>query len=753
MKSAYLVSRSNTTNKMQRRRILGKRQFGEFATATSAISQKRTRSDQEVPSLDDNGSSSSSSSSSGSSSSGSNGGSSNGAGSPRLLVKEILAKAPRYGTPVSRTKVRKAGPFVIGHELGTSPGVPQTQFLARKENTNEFYVLKILSYDVETEMLNKETQQGKTLLHTEYTLLSLLTDLDGVIHHHGLFCDYALEEKQIKSADGTAQWIYTGRLKRRLILVLDCLQAHEFCQRSTAYVNLQKYVQLHLFSEAEALNVFYEIVKVVEQLHQRNIIHRDLKLNNIVLNRRTNKIVITNFFLAKHLNSEEDNLYDQRGSPAYISPDVLAGKPYKGKPSDVWALGVILYTIVFGKFPFLDTTPSALFKKIRQAEYTIPLESRSCSSQTIQLIRSMLTLNPAERFTATEVRMEVERAIGNLRGPRIEIDQIVPELEEFDNPSAVNSKPEDTKPTYPSHELSKEAFSHILESSLHHRENESFIRPRSLISRSNPLRNNSSTTVRNYAPLGNRVAIVSNNIARNSQHMGRRGAIVEANQNEAFALRTPYNRPEVIQVRLSPMNSALAGGVTPNTNQQSPQLPSQISSQPAQQQSSPVFVHVDAQTLSQMINMHASTGLPVPVQLPNPATPIVTTPTFANPAIQSLYAAMNDMFARGRMPSPSQEDSPEFRGIITNEMANRIVAWLLINFRSHAIIREIFGSTSGNWVNNVLELLRRFGVQLESRGGHIVIKKEQTMDILLFITYLLQVAGMNNNYFLNSHRS
>lgn len=49
-------------------------------------------------------------------------------------------------------------------------------------------VLQILSYDVETEMVNKETQQGKTLLHTEYTLLSLLTDLDGVIHHHGLFC-------------------------------------------------------------------------------------------------------------------------------------------------------------------------------------------------------------------------------------------------------------------------------------------------------------------------------------------------------------------------------------------------------------------------------------------------------------------------------------------------------------------------------------------------------------------------------------
>lgn len=744
---------------MQRRRTLGKRLFGEFGSASGFI-PKRSRSDQEVPALEDNGGSSSSSSGSlgsgGSGSSSSNG----GGGSPRRPNKEILAKVPRYGTPVERTRVRTAGPYVLGHELGTSPGVPQTQYLARKDNTNEFYLLKILSYDVESELVNKETQQGKTLLHTEYSLLSLLTDLDGVIHHHGLFCDYALEEKQIKNADGIAQWIYTGRVKRRLILVLDCVHAHEFCQRSSAYVNLQKYVQHYKFSEIEALTVFYEIVKVVERLHQRNIIHRDLKLNNIVLNRRTNKVVITNFFLAKHLNSEDDNLYDQRGSPAYISPDVLAGKPYKGKPSDVWALGVILFTIVFGKFPFLDTTPSALFKKIRQADYTIPLDSRSCSPQTIQLIRSMLTLNPAERFTASEVRTDVERALANLRGPRIEIDQIVPELEEFDQPGTVpdagQAKPADPKPNYPSHELSREAFSQILESGLHRRENESFLRPRSLANRSGSLRNN-SPTVRHYAPFGNRVAmLVGNNSPRSSSSTGRnRSTTVEANLNEAFAIRTPNTR-EVIQVRLSPINNNTAGQPQ-NANQQSPQLqPQQIASQPSPQASS-VFVHLDSQTLSQVINLQNSNGLPIPVQLPamSTSTPssITTPPAFQNPAIQSLYSAMNDMFARGRIPPPSRDEAQEFQGFVTNEMANRIVAWLLTNFRNHSIIREIFGSSSGNRVNNVLELLRRFGVQLETRGGLIGVRKEQTIDVLLLITYLLQVAGMNNNYFLNSHRS
>ena len=59
---------------------------------------------------------------------------------------------------------------------------------------------------------------------------------------------------------------------------------------------------------------------------QKNIVHRDLKLGNMVLNKETRRVTVTNFCLGKHLVSESDLLRDQRGSPAYISPDVLNGK-------------------------------------------------------------------------------------------------------------------------------------------------------------------------------------------------------------------------------------------------------------------------------------------------------------------------------------------------------------------------------------------------------------------------------------------
>ena len=95
-------------------------------------------------------------------------------------------------------------------------------------------------------------------------------------------------------------------------------------------------------------------------------------------------------------------LKDQRGSPAYISPDVLSGKPYLGKPSDMWALGVVLFTMLYGQFPFYDSVPQELFAKIKSAEYTIPDDGR-VSEDTKSIIRKLLLTEPSKRLTASEV--------------------------------------------------------------------------------------------------------------------------------------------------------------------------------------------------------------------------------------------------------------------------------------------------------------------------------------------------------------
>ncbi|XP_021933081.1 serine/threonine kinase SAD-1-like isoform X3 [Zootermopsis nevadensis] len=334
---------------------------------------------------------------------------------------------PKSGTSVNTKTVKRAGPYLLGPILGNSPVRSIVQCLARRHGTDNFYTLKVLTLkDAEEE--TQDDRQGKMLLHTEYSLLSLLHNQDGVIHHHGFFKDSAFEEHQTENGS----LLYTGRMKQRLCLVLDCLCAHDFSSHSTDLLNLQHYViREKKLSEKESIVIFYDTVRVVDSLHKRNIVHRDLKLGNLVLNRRTHRVTITNFCLGKHLGSENDLLKDQRGSPAYISPDVLCGKPYLGKPSDMWALGVVLFTMLYGQFPFYDSSPTQLFSKIKAADYSIPSDGR-VSESTIALIRQLLILEPQKRMTASEVldSLMVIIASSKLETNPDKLLQIVPDVDD-----------------------------------------------------------------------------------------------------------------------------------------------------------------------------------------------------------------------------------------------------------------------------------------------------------------------------------
>ncbi|XP_053123720.1 serine/threonine-protein kinase 40 [Hemicordylus capensis] len=349
---------------------------------------------------------------------------------------ETSAKALCAG--ISSTNAKRAGPFVLGPRLGNSPVPSIVQCLARKDGTDDFYQLKILTLEDRSDKgaETQEERQGKMLLHTEYSLLSLLHSQDGVVHHHGLFQDRACEFVEDLESSRMVR-----KMKKRICLVLDCLCAHDFSDKAADLINLQHYViKEKRLSERETVVVFYDVVRVVEALHKKNIVHRDLKLGNMVLNKRTHRITITNFCLGKHLVSEEDLLKDQRGSPAYISPDVLSGRPYRGKPSDMWALGVVLFTMLYGQFPFYDSIPQELFRKIKAAEYTIPEDGR-VSENTVCLIRKLLVLDPQQRLTASEVLDSLSsiiaswQSMSSLSGPL----QVVPDIDDqVANPETVH---------------------------------------------------------------------------------------------------------------------------------------------------------------------------------------------------------------------------------------------------------------------------------------------------------------------------
>lgn len=103
-------------------------------------------------------------------------------------------------------------------------------------------------------------------------------------------------------------------------------------------------------------------------------------------------------------NQGDDSLTDRHGCPAYVSPELLTNRKgsYSGRAADIWSLGVSLYTMLVGRYPFQDTQPAALFAKIRHGAFTLP---EWLSPQAKCLIGCMLRKSPAERLQASELLM------------------------------------------------------------------------------------------------------------------------------------------------------------------------------------------------------------------------------------------------------------------------------------------------------------------------------------------------------------
>ncbi|TRZ00810.1 hypothetical protein DNTS_020951 [Danionella cerebrum] len=131
------------------------------------------------------------------------------------------------------------------------------------------------------------------------------------------------------------------------------------------------------------------------------------------------------------LKGGDDSLSDKHGCPAYVSPEILnATGSYSGKAADVWSLGVMLYTILVGRYPFHDVEPGSLFSKIRRGHFSIP---ETLTPKARCLIRSILRREPTERLTSREIlyhpwfSASASLSLNHGRG-ECETDQTVPEV-------------------------------------------------------------------------------------------------------------------------------------------------------------------------------------------------------------------------------------------------------------------------------------------------------------------------------------
>jgi 5'-AMP-activated protein kinase catalytic alpha subunit len=146
--------------------------------------------------------------------------------------------------------------------------------------------------------------------------------------------------------------------------------------------------------EETAKILFKQVIEGIGYIHSKKILHRDIKLDNILLDGKGN-VKIADFGVSKQVKAGEV-MYEQSGTPAYIAPEIIKDKGYKGFKADLWSAGVVLFAMLYGTVPFKANNMKDLHKQIIEARYNLKDE---ITSEAKDLIKSLLNPDPNTRYT------------------------------------------------------------------------------------------------------------------------------------------------------------------------------------------------------------------------------------------------------------------------------------------------------------------------------------------------------------------
>ncbi|XP_030640043.1 testis-specific serine/threonine-protein kinase 6 [Chanos chanos] len=182
--------------------------------------------------------------------------------------------------------------------------------------------------------------------------------------------------------------------------IIDGTAGRLYIVMEAAATDLLQRIQQNRLKTAEAKSLLSQIVSAVDYLHHNNIVHRDLKCENVLLT-ADNQVKITDFGFGRFISAHPELSTTFCGSAAYAPPEVLLGVPYDPKKYDVWSTGVILYIMATGCMPFDDTNLRKL-PRIQRKTLAYPddiVVEESCKA----LISYMLQFSPTARPSISQV--------------------------------------------------------------------------------------------------------------------------------------------------------------------------------------------------------------------------------------------------------------------------------------------------------------------------------------------------------------
>ena len=153
------------------------------------------------------------------------------------------------------------------------------------------------------------------------------------------------------------------------------------------------------FTEQEILDYFTQICLALKHIHEKKIIHRDLKSGNVFL-MKSGLVKLGDFGIAKGFQNTMDKAKTMVGTPYYLSPEIIENKPYDAK-SDIWSLGVLLYEMMTFKMPFNANSLPNLSLKIMRGNYAPPPSVYTRDLR--EIVSRCLMVNPSRRPRIQEI--------------------------------------------------------------------------------------------------------------------------------------------------------------------------------------------------------------------------------------------------------------------------------------------------------------------------------------------------------------
>lgn len=173
-----------------------------------------------------------------------------------------------------------------------------------------------------------------------------------------------------------------------------------------SYGDLHSYLRSkRRLKETEARTLFRQAAQAVFDCHRQGVVLTDLKLRRFVFadpQRTKLRLESLEEAIVLERSDSDDGVWRKHGYPAYVTPEVLLsrGARYSGRAADLWSLGIILYTLLVGRYPFQDSGPFGLFTKIIRGHFTVP---DFVSSRARCLIRHLLRRDPNQRLEAADI--------------------------------------------------------------------------------------------------------------------------------------------------------------------------------------------------------------------------------------------------------------------------------------------------------------------------------------------------------------